>query len=417
MSKLTASSRRGPVRAAQRTSAAHGVESLEGRRMLSAATSFASGELIVGFRPGVSPADITRFYAQHGFAERKALDRPIRPNDSRLKLVAVPPAQTMSLIPAPAAQRARRVRGAELPDSHGGHDAERPHLRPRLGIVEQRFHRRHDGRRHRRRRSVGHHHGQRRHRRRRHRHRRGLHAPRPRGEHVAQPRRGRRQRLGRRRQRLRRRLLRVRLRQRRRRPDGRPRPRHPRRRARSAWPGTTASAPPASTGTPSIMALKTDAGSGNAIADLIDAYNYLVMMRSRGVDVRVTNNSYGTFEVGHITRSWREADRRHGASRHPLRGRGWQRSAVRRIPRLTTRPASTRRASSPSPPPTTTTATPRSPTGARRAWTWPRRARACGARSRATRTAGVPARRWRRRTSPAPPRSSGPRSRTLAWRT
>src|SRR5688572_3204306 len=84
MSKSTASSRRGPVRAALRASAACRLERLEGRRLLSAATSFVSGELLVGFRPGVSQADITRFYSQHGFTERQALDRQIRPSDGRL---------------------------------------------------------------------------------------------------------------------------------------------------------------------------------------------------------------------------------------------------------------------------------------------------------------------------------------------
>ena len=111
MSKSPASSRRRPVRAARRTSAAGAVEPLEGRRLLSAATSFVSGELLVGFRPGVSQADITRFYAQHGFTERQALDRQVRPSDGRLKLVSVPAARTMSLIPE--LQRDPRVAYAE----------------------------------------------------------------------------------------------------------------------------------------------------------------------------------------------------------------------------------------------------------------------------------------------------------------
>jgi subtilisin family serine protease len=42
-----------------------------------------------------------------------------------------------------------------------------------------------------------------------------------------------------------------------------------------------------------IMALRTDGGAGHSVADLVAAYNYTVLMRSRGVDIRVTNNSYG----------------------------------------------------------------------------------------------------------------------------
>ena len=45
------------------------VEPLEGRCLLSAASSFVAGELIVGFRPGVAASDIAQFYQQHGLQE------------------------------------------------------------------------------------------------------------------------------------------------------------------------------------------------------------------------------------------------------------------------------------------------------------------------------------------------------------
>ena len=111
MSKATTSSCPRRARAAHSIPVAHGVEPLESRRMLNAATSFVPGELLVGFRPGVGQADITRFYAQHGVTELAALDRQIRPNDSRLKLISVPAALTTRMIPA--LQRDPRVAYAE----------------------------------------------------------------------------------------------------------------------------------------------------------------------------------------------------------------------------------------------------------------------------------------------------------------
>ncbi len=89
-------------------------------------------------------------------------------------------------------------------------------------------------------------------------------------------------------------VLRHRHRQRRQRSDGRPRARHAhgrhhrrrrqqRRRASSAWPGT-----------PSILACKfvDSAGSGTD-ADAIECFNYIVALKQRGINIRVSNNSWG----------------------------------------------------------------------------------------------------------------------------
>ncbi len=111
MSKSQAFSRLGWARPARRPTVAGRIEQLESRRLLSAATSFVPGELLVGFQPDVSPAEITRFYAQHGIAERKALEGPARPDGRRLKLVSVPAARTMALIPV--LERDARVAYAE----------------------------------------------------------------------------------------------------------------------------------------------------------------------------------------------------------------------------------------------------------------------------------------------------------------
>src|SRR3954468_19828011 len=74
------------------------VERLEDRNVPNAAPSFAPGELLVKFRPGVSPAEIGRFYTEHGLSEREALDRYARGSAAHLKLVAVPAARTTELI-------------------------------------------------------------------------------------------------------------------------------------------------------------------------------------------------------------------------------------------------------------------------------------------------------------------------------
>mmetsp|Transcript_24161 Transcript_24161/g.75863 ORF Transcript_24161/g.75863 Transcript_24161/m.75863 type:complete len:214 (-) Transcript_24161:273-914(-) len=83
---------------------------------------------------------------------------------------------------------------------------------------------------------------------RRHRHRRGLHPPRPRGQHVDQPQRDPRRRHRQRQQRLHRRRARLRLCQRGWRPDGRPWPRHAlrghHRRARQQRPRRRGGLPP-----------------------------------------------------------------------------------------------------------------------------------------------------------------------------
>jgi subtilisin family serine protease len=72
-------------------------EILEARRLLTTAGNFVAGELLVGFKAGVNAAEIAQFYTQHGVHEQKALDANVRDSGRRLKLVAVPPAQTLSL--------------------------------------------------------------------------------------------------------------------------------------------------------------------------------------------------------------------------------------------------------------------------------------------------------------------------------
>ena len=305
MSKSKAFSRQGWARPARRPTVSGGIEQLEGRRLLSAATAFVPGELLVSFQAGVSPAEITRVYAQHGIAERKALDGPARENGRRLKLVSVPAARTTALIPV--LERDARVAYAEpnylvpaattpndptyvrdwgltnngftggttdadidadeawdIATGGGdivvavidtGVDYTHPDLAANMwhnpgevegnGIDD-------DGN--------------------------GFvddyygydfanddgdpiddlgH-----GTHVA---------------------------------------------------GTIGMAGNNGVGSAGvnwnarIMALKTDGGPGSSVADLIDAYNYLVMMRGRGVDVRVTNNSYGTFEFGSFSQAWEQA--------------------------------------------------------------------------------------------------------------
>ena len=111
MQKTTSSHHRQEIRAARPVCATRALESLECRRMLSAATDYVAGELLVSFRPGVSQSDIAQFYAQHGFSEREALDRQVRGNAARLKLVSVPAAKTIQLIPA--LERDPRVAYAE----------------------------------------------------------------------------------------------------------------------------------------------------------------------------------------------------------------------------------------------------------------------------------------------------------------
>jgi subtilisin family serine protease len=55
-----------------------------------------------------------------------------------------------------------------------------------------------------------------------------------------------------------------------------------------------------------IMALKTGDADGNfAISDVLEAYNYVILMKTRGVDIRVTNNSYGGFNS--FNQSWKDA--------------------------------------------------------------------------------------------------------------
>src|SRR5262245_1715161 len=81
-----------PVRARLR------VEQLEDRDLPSGSAMIIPGELLVSFKPGVSQADIGRFYTEHGLSEKEALDSYARENTGRLKLVSVPAARTTELI-------------------------------------------------------------------------------------------------------------------------------------------------------------------------------------------------------------------------------------------------------------------------------------------------------------------------------
>src|SRR5262245_8033205 len=74
------------------------LEQLERRDLLSTTATIIPGELIISFKPGVSQAEIGRFYDEHGYAEKEALDRHVHGNASRLKLVSVPAARTEKLI-------------------------------------------------------------------------------------------------------------------------------------------------------------------------------------------------------------------------------------------------------------------------------------------------------------------------------
>jgi subtilisin family serine protease len=65
-----------------------------------AASAVIPGELLVDFKSGVGPAEIDRFYADHGLSERQALDHYTTSNASHLKLVAVPAAHTTDTIAA-----------------------------------------------------------------------------------------------------------------------------------------------------------------------------------------------------------------------------------------------------------------------------------------------------------------------------
>src|SRR5262245_24406082 len=91
------SPRRDPRRSLPRRALLH-VEQLEGRELPATTASVIPGELLVSFKPGVTPAEIRQFYTQHGVSERQALDTYARGNGSRLKLVSVPADRTESLL-------------------------------------------------------------------------------------------------------------------------------------------------------------------------------------------------------------------------------------------------------------------------------------------------------------------------------
>src|SRR5262245_58513961 len=82
----------------RRPSTALGAEPLERRTLPSASAHFIPGELLVGFKTGVSPSEIGTFYRDYGLSEREALDRYARADTSRLKLVSVPTSRTMDII-------------------------------------------------------------------------------------------------------------------------------------------------------------------------------------------------------------------------------------------------------------------------------------------------------------------------------
>src|SRR5262245_25006561 len=90
---------------------ANTIEHLEQRRLLSAAADHVAGELLVGFQPGLSAADVARFYTDYGLRQGKALGRHLFGSSARLQLVNVPAAQEMSLIST--LERDPRVRYAE----------------------------------------------------------------------------------------------------------------------------------------------------------------------------------------------------------------------------------------------------------------------------------------------------------------
>ena len=84
------------------------VEQLEDRVVPSLTGSEVPGELLIGFRPGLSRADIAGFYADHGLSELQNLDIG---RDKGLRLVATPTPLAAALIPA--LQQDPRVRYAE----------------------------------------------------------------------------------------------------------------------------------------------------------------------------------------------------------------------------------------------------------------------------------------------------------------
>src|SRR5262245_45170196 len=56
------------------------------------------GELLVSFKPGVTKAEIGRFYRDYDLSEKEALGRFAQGNPGRLKVVSVPPAQTEAYV-------------------------------------------------------------------------------------------------------------------------------------------------------------------------------------------------------------------------------------------------------------------------------------------------------------------------------
>jgi subtilisin family serine protease len=85
------------------------VEHLEDRLAPSATgTTDVPGELLIGFQPGLTRADVAAFYADYGLSELTSLDAS---PDKSIRLVATPGTQAAALIPT--LQRDARVRYAE----------------------------------------------------------------------------------------------------------------------------------------------------------------------------------------------------------------------------------------------------------------------------------------------------------------
>src|SRR5262245_11732165 len=88
------------------------VEQLEDRLVPSlSAGGDVPGQLLVRFEPGVTPAEVADFYADHGLTELKDLDFDRTDTDPGVRLVATPTPQSRELIPT--LQLDSRIRYAE----------------------------------------------------------------------------------------------------------------------------------------------------------------------------------------------------------------------------------------------------------------------------------------------------------------
>ena len=125
-----------------------------------------------------------------------------------------------------------------------------------------------------------------------------------------------------------------------------------------------------------IMRLRFLSADGFGGVDFaIQALNYAMDMKLRGVNIRLTNNSWGgaDFSQAMDDAIRRRADAGCCSSPPQATATPSTTSASTSTPPgpSSTRPATPPRASSPSPPPTAATVSPLFPTSAPRAWTWP----------------------------------------------